>query len=342
MQTQIEQPAIADVLTRDAHDRPPHPQIKLSVAVQRMLRCPACRSEVELIDEQFHCAHTACGASYPIVNGIPVLINDESSLFSIDDFVQQRNTYFKDESRAQVLLKRVMPKISKNIKGKQNYDKLVELLLELSDNPRVLVLGGGIVGHGLETLLAQPSIELVESDVAFGPRTTMIGDGHDIPFADESFDGVIIQGVISVLVDPYRCVEEIHRVLKKDGLVYAETAFVQQVVAGRYDFTRFTYLGHRRLFRRFEEIASGAVCGPGMALSWTYQYFLLSFTESRLVRRLIRIFARLTSFYLKYFDHYLIDKAGTLDAASAYYFIGRKSDRTLSDRELIRLYRGMC
>jgi hypothetical protein len=38
------------------------------------------------------------------------------------------------------------------------------------------------------------------------------------------------------------------------------------------------------------------------------------------------VFARLTSFYLKYFDYYLIDKAGALDAASGYYFLGRKGE----------------
>jgi len=38
---------------------------------------------------------------------------------------------------------------------------------------------------------------------------------------------------------------------------------MQQVHNERYDFTRFTYLGHRRLFSAFDEIDSGASCGPG-------------------------------------------------------------------------------
>ena len=60
----------------------------------------------------------------------------------------------------------------------------------------------------------------------------------------------------------------------------------------RYDFTRFTHLGHRRLFRRFEEIESGAVCGPGMTLAWSYTYFLTSFTTSRILSRLFEVFAK--------------------------------------------------
>ncbi|NNE07365.1 MAG: methyltransferase type 11, partial [Gemmatimonadetes bacterium] len=131
-----------------------------------------------------------------------------------------------------------------------------------------------------------------------------------------------------------------HRVLKHGGVVYAETPFIQQVHGGRYDFTRFTDLGHRRLFRKFEEIERGSACGPGMALAWTYQYFLMSFATTRVTRALLRDFASLTSFFLKYFDSHLVDKPGTQDAASGYYFMGSKEGRVMHDRELIQQYRG--
>jgi SAM-dependent methyltransferase len=197
------------------------------------------------------------------------------------------------------------------------------------------------VGKGMEAILSIPSIEIIESDVSFGPRTALICDAHDIPFDDNSFDGVIVQAVLEHVLDPNRCVEEIHRVLKENGAVYAETPFMQQVHMGRYDFTRFTHLGHRRLFRKFEEVSSGPVCGPGMALSWSYEYFFLSFVKTKGAKDLVKGFTRLTSFWLKYFDYFLIDKPGTFDAASGYYFIGTKSDSILSDRELLKLYKGI-
>jgi ubiquinone/menaquinone biosynthesis C-methylase UbiE len=192
----------------------------------------------------------------------------------------------------------------------------------------------------MESLIGNGSVDLVEIDVSFGQRTMLICDAHDIPFDDESFDGVIVQAVLEHVVDPYRCVDEIHRVLRRDGVVYAETPFLQQVHGGAYDFTRFTHLGHRRLFRRFDEIDSGAACGPGMALAWSYEYFLLSFAQSRVSRAVLAAFSKLTSFYLKYLDEYLIHKAGAIDAASGTYFMGRKGTHVLSDRELIGLYKG--
>jgi len=66
----------------------------------------------------------------------------------------------------------------------------------------------------------------------------------------------------------------------------------------------------------------------------------LSFTKLKQFRSFINIFASITSFYFKYFDYYLIDRPGTFDAASGYYFIGQKSNQILSDQELIKLYRG--
>ena len=320
------------------------PQIRISQTVQGLLRCPICHAKLRQVEQQFECTNSECDTHFPIVDGIPVLLNEQSSVFSFDDFVSYRKTFFGNisENKLKKTIRYLLPTISKSIKGKTNYSRMSHLLFRKSTSPRVLVIGGSILGQGMESLAKNTALDLVESDVSFGPRTMLICDAHDVPFEDGSFDGVIVQAVLEHVVDPYRCVEEIHRILNEQGVVYAETPFMQQVHGGRYDFTRFTHLGHRRLFRRFEEIDSGAICGPGMALAWSYQYFLMSFTTSRILRALASAFARLTSFYLKYFDYYLINKPGTLDAASGYYFMGRKAEQVLSDRDLIKLYKGGC
>jgi uncharacterized protein YbaR (Trm112 family)/SAM-dependent methyltransferase len=318
-------------------------EIKISESIHQMLRCPICKNNLELINQnqQFHCTDERCNYYFPILQGVPCLINEKSSIFLIDDFIQSKSLFFNlQKNKIKDRLQRIGPTISTNTKARENYKRFAQQLLERSPNPMVLVLGGSILGQGMKTMLSFPAIKFIESDVSFGPRTMLICDAHDIPFRNETFDGVIAQAVLEHVVDPYHCVEEIHRVLKKDGLIYAETPFIQQVHGRQYDFTRFTHLGHRRLFRQFEQIESGAVCGPGMALAWSYQYFLLSFTKSKVIRSAIKVFGRFTSFFLKYFDYYLINKSGTLDAASGYFFMGRKSEKILSDKELIKLYEG--
>jgi uncharacterized protein YbaR (Trm112 family) len=255
-------------------------QTLLSAGVRERLCCPVCRQRLTASEDSFTCTSPSCGSVFPIVGGVPVLLNEAASVFSIDDFVQQRNTTFHLNARTiERILHRLLtflPDISQSVGAAQNYGMFRTLVLRQTASPRVLVIGGSILGEGMEELVNDPRIELVATDVSMGPLTTLICDSHDLPFDNETFDGAIVQAVLEHVVDPRRCVEEIHRVLKPQGLVYAETPFVQQVHMGGYDFTRFTHSGHRRLFRNFGEIASGPVCGPGMALAWSYQYFLLS------------------------------------------------------------------
>ena len=317
----------------------------LSPDVYARLRCPICTARVELAEGNFLCIAPHCRARFPIVAGVPVLINERRSLFSLRDFVTRRDTTFHlQPNRVDKILRRLLgllPGIGRSVGAKRNYERFGALLLDQTPAPRILILGGSIVGEGMEALTGNSALELVASDVSWGPQTELICDSHDIPFDDESFDGVVIQAVLEHVVDPYRCVAEVHRVLKQNGLVYAETPFMQQVHMGAYDFTRFTHSGHRRLFRSFSEVASGPICGPGMALAWSYQYFLLSFTTSKALRGLIRAFVSVTAFYLKYFDRYLITKTAAIDAASGFYFMGRKDTSTLADRDLISYYKGV-
>ena len=254
--------------------------MELSDKIIFAIRCPKCSSNVERFENSLNCLNKECRAVFPIINNIPVLINEENSVFKIDDFAEKRDTTIKtDESRIKKIVKSIIPSISKNLKAKENYGFFVKNLK--SPLPRVLILGSGIKGEGVDVILNNSSIELYESDVSFGKRTKFIIDAHNIPFPNDYFDGVIIQAVLEHVVDPFKCVQEIYRVLQMDGIVYAETPFMQQVHEGKYDFHRFTHLGHRRLFRNFSEIDSGAMCGPGMALAWSYCYFIYSFSSSK-------------------------------------------------------------
>lgn len=317
--------------------------LKISALLRGKLRCPVCKDKVEIVKDQLTCNNIDCGASFPIINNVPILINDKESLFSIKDYMSHSRTtintnkihWFKRFHH------KLIPHIGLNLSAKKNYKRFTEALTtSLSGQPNVLVLGGSELGAGVESITSDTSVNLVETDVSFGSRTSIICDAHDIPFEKETFDGVAIQAVLEHVIDPYRCVEEIYRVLKPQGIVYAETPFMQQVHMGKFDFTRFTHLGHRRLFRHFMEIDSGVSGGVGMALAWSYKYFLLSFSKTHYIRSLIADFAHFTSFYLKYLDYFLVKNPGSYDAASGYYFIGKKVDQVLTDKELIMQYKG--
>jgi SAM-dependent methyltransferase/uncharacterized protein YbaR (Trm112 family) len=308
-----------------------------------LLRCPVCQSPLEPVNEGLGCQNPGCTRVFPICDGVPVLIAEEKSTLTISDVLAWHKAPPKPPpGLLRSLVRKMTPTRGRNVRGAENYRRLAALLLDRTPTPAVLVVGGQIIGQGMNELLSRVTgMVLVETDIAWGPRTAVVCDAHDLPFAPGTFDAVIIQGVLQYLVDPVRCVGEIHRVLKPEALVYAETGFMQQVNVGAFDFVRFSPMGHRRLFRWFEEVSSGAVCGPGMALGWSYEYFLTSFFEGKLARQLVTLFARYTSFYLKYLDSFLVSRRGALDAASGVFFLGRKAEKPFADRDFPNLYRGL-
>jgi len=314
--------------------------LSLAAQVVSLLRCPACRSPLDCAGEECVCEQAGCGSRYPVVDGIPILINERNSLFSISGFVARRATTSPERSKLARTLGRLLPTTGANVRAKRNYARLAGMLTSRTSSPTVLVVGGSILGQGIEALSADPRIRLIETDVSFGPRAKLICDAHDLPFADSSLDGVVAQAVLEHVVDPFRCVAEMHRVLKPGGIAYAETPFMYAVHGREYDFTRFTLLGHRRLFRAFSEVDSGAVCGPGMTLANAWLYFLLSFTGRKAPRKMLQVLARLTAWFWKYFDYVLVGKDSALDAASGVFFLGTKSETTLEDTELVKCYRG--
>lgn len=311
-------------------------KLQRGAVVDESVRCPACRSNLVSVEGGLECVGDACRRHFPIVDGVPILIDNDRSIFSTGDYRPATQTVVRKQG-----LGRFLPAAGISPRTAGNFAQFHDLLLKACDHPRILVVGGRVVGQGMDGLLADTAIQAVETDIVVGPRTQIVCDGHSLPFADNSFDGVVIQAVLEHVADPSQCVEEIHRVLKLNGLVYAETPFMQQVHGGAFDFTRYTALGHRRLFRNFDEVASGACGGPAMAFIWSYEYLLGSLPRSRRGRQAAKVVSRLTSSWLKHLDRIVIDRPAALDAASGVFFLGTRSEHAITDRELIRQYRGI-
>lgn len=82
----------------------------------------------------------------------------------------------------------------------------------------------------------------------------VFGDGHKLPFKDNTFDLILSQAVIEHLYDPYLGAAEIQRVLKPGGTVYAESAFMQPLHAVPFHFFNTTGWGLERLFADMTDI----------------------------------------------------------------------------------------
>ncbi|MEW6107748.1 MAG: class I SAM-dependent methyltransferase [Nitrospirota bacterium] len=231
------------------------------------------------------------------------------------------------------------PSLSLNIAAKKNYSHLCKLL-ESKVQSIGLVIGCGEGGSGIENLLRTHGLRLVFSDVRWTSGINILCDGHQLPFCNESFDLVVIQGVLEHVFDYVRVADEVTRVLKDDGLIYCEFPFLQPNHGGAFDFTRLTYMGHRRLWRHFEQIDAGACGGPGMALAHMTKAFMRSLFRWKLWQKMADFITDWTLWWLKCLDLKIAKTPAGLDSASGYYFIGRKVAYDLSDDELTKFYRG--
>lgn len=187
------------------------------------------------------------------------------------------------------------------------------------------------MGSGAEALYA--GCDVLGTDIYPTQHTQLVADAHNLPFADQVFDGVWIQAVLEHVLDPAQVVAEIHRVLKPRGLVYADTPFMQQVHEGAYDFTRFTLSGHRWLFRHFELIEAGATTGAGSALLWSIRYFVRAVTGSRHLGQAVGA----AFFWLGWFDG---KSQRHEDAAAGTWLYARKSADNLAPQDMVSFYEG--
>lgn len=274
--------------------------------------------------------------SAPLVGGQPVLIDFAESAIPRAWFEKERASY------SLVAERRDLPRTLKAYLfgtrdiSKRNFEKFRrELLSSAGPSPLVLMVGAGQKGMGTEILYDDPDIRVAAFDIYPSPYTLFAADAHSIPLKDASVDAVCIQAVLEHVLEPSKVVSEILRVLKPGGIVYAETPFMQQVHEGAGDFTRFTELGHRWLFREFDEIERGAIGGPGLSVYWSMKYFFRGLTRSRKVANILSVPFGL----LALLDRFM--PAGhVIDGANGVYFLGRKAEQRLEARDIFERYLG--
>jgi SAM-dependent methyltransferase len=303
-----------------------------------LLACPVCRSPLERRADGYVCSADACrrhANPFPFVGTVPVLVDFDRSVFDEAGVLGRDGESILPRRRGVVYtsVKRLLA--PRNRVAERSMRRLLGLMGGQSSAPVVLVVGGGAIGSGLDWLYRNSAAAIVGFDVYASPLVQIVADGHMIPLGDATVDAAVVQAVLQHVVDPSQVVNEIHRVLKDNGVVYAETAFMQQVCEGPYDFARFSESGHRYLFRMFDVIESGAVSGPGTQLLWSIDYFARGLFRSRVAGRM----ARAAFCWLSLLDRVFTEPYAVDDAPSVY-FLGRRRLTELTPREVICHYKG--
>ena len=119
-------------------------------------------------------------------------------------------------------------------KNKKIYDQIcVRMKKDLTPDMRVLELACGTgqlsfplaryVKVWIATDFSAPMIQEAKKIPAPSQLIFSVADATNLSFENESFDAVVIANALHIMPDPDKALKEIHRVLKKDGLLYAPT-----------------------------------------------------------------------------------------------------------------------
>lgn len=124
------------------------------------------------------------------------------------------------------------------------YDRYAQDVIRSFPEGLVLDCGAGSRGVNYSNV--------INFEIANYPSTDVLGVAEQLPFQDETFDGVLSLAVLEHVSDPFRCAAEIARVLKKGGRVYCVVPFLQPVHAYPNHFYNMTAQGLANLFTRHQ------------------------------------------------------------------------------------------
>jgi hypothetical protein len=244
-------PVWAVHLRKRQRDREPvstreHKEHDAKGALRDCWQCPTCEAEgLNEGPEGIVC--TACTARYSEIAGIPVLIRSDHPLFP-------PHTYLRDKRIAaprRNALRKLIPSPSVNLARRSLLGDFQNLLPNTRP-VRVLLVGCGNQREEMASSF-ESRVTLIATDVSPEAHVDAWCDVHALPFRDASIEGVIATAVLEHVLAPETAVAEIQRVLKPGGVVYSEIPFMQQVHEGAYDFTRYSHLGHRKMFCNFRQ-----------------------------------------------------------------------------------------
>jgi hypothetical protein len=117
---------------------------------------------------------------------------------------------------------------------------IIDFLHTLAPEAMVLDAGAGF------RKLPYPNV--INLEIYDYPSTDILASGDELPFEDATFDAVLSLAVLEHVRDPFRCADEITRVLKPGGKVFAMVAFLQAEHGYPSHFFNATRFGVRALF----------------------------------------------------------------------------------------------
>lgn len=282
-----------------------------------LFECPSCHNELKFQEDKLICDH--CPKTFPVRQGIPIFLEEDQ----IKDFAV--TSHQRKSNPLKSLLRFLKPPhhsvyLDTLTDSHREGKTLIEFLKTFPENSTVVNIGS------LSKKIEGAKARILNLDISWYPNIDIIADAHSLPFKNESLDGIIIKNVFEHLRDPATVRDQLQRVVKKGGRIYAKIPFLQPFHAVPDDYQRFTINGIKEFFKEFKVLEEGIAVGPSSALAWFLQEYwgiLFSFNTNRGYKIARTIFSYITA-PIKYLDIFFKNKKEAHRLASAFYVILEK------------------
>jgi SAM-dependent methyltransferase len=147
----------------------------------------------------------------------------------------------------------------------------IEKLIE--DNDLVLNVGAGYRKNATRYYKYN---NVVNTEIFPYPTTDVVCNGDNLPFKDNSFDVVLSLAVLEHVKNPWLHAEELIRVLKPGGVIYADVPFLQPYHGYPYHYFNMTTAGLKSLFEKNITVIKHSVepwSKPVFTLTWFLQRY---------------------------------------------------------------------
>jgi len=209
--------------------------------IRATLRCSVCGNEAlqELI-ESLNCAK--CGSNFGI--------NQRNYNFLTQDLKLQNGVEATESVSA------------------NSYDETAQKLIERFPDGLILDNGSGLRNVYYSNVINLEIVDYTTTDV--------LGVGESLPFKSNVFDAVFSLAVLEHVKNPFECANEIARVLKPGGVLYAAVPFLQPFHGYPNHYYNMTSSGLKNLFSQTLEIVEYGVPQSGVPI-WSLSWFLNSY-----------------------------------------------------------------
>jgi len=183
-----------------------------------------------------------------------------------------------------------------------------------------------IINLGSGPAILENRRDIINIDIYAFNQVDMIADAFSLPIKDHSVDVIINTAMLEHVANPQHILNEIQRILKKDGEFFCFLPFIQPFHAAPDDFHRWTIEGVKHSFRQFKKLNVVIAAGPTSGMLWVLLEWIsivLSF-GSKTLHDIIFMILMVLSAPIKLLDLVLIHFPYAEKIASGFIVTGKK------------------